>query len=77
MFDFLSKEKPAIHALQALNEPEETFLETKFGMMLVGSVFTYQCSLISADFNIHSNLPTANKCDFNYLQFLDFPFSNT
>ena len=77
MFDFLSKEKPTIHTLQVLNKSEKTFLETKFGMMPVGSVLSYRCSLIPADFNIYSNLPTVNECDFNYLQFLDFPFSNT
>ena len=45
-------------------------------MMPVGSVLDCQCSLIPADFNICSNLPTVNECGFNYLQFLDFPFSN-
>ena len=77
MSDFLSKEKPTIHALQVLNKSEKTFPETKFGMMPVGSVLSYQCSLIPAEFNIYSNLPTVNECDFNYLQFPDFPFSNT
>ena len=77
MFDFLSKEKPTIHALQVLNKSEKTFLETKFGMMSVGSVLSYQCCLIPADFNIYSNLHTVNEYDFNYLQFPDFPFSNT
>ena len=28
MFDFLSKGKPNIHALQVLNKSEKTFLET-------------------------------------------------
>ena len=77
MFDFLSKEKPNIHALQVLNKSEKTFVETKFGMMPVGSALSYQCSLIPADFNIYSNLPVVKECDFNYLQFPDFPFSNT
>ena len=45
--------------------------------MPAGSVLSYQCSLIPADFNIYSNLPTVNERDFNYLQFPDFPFSNT
>ena len=77
MFDFLLKEKPNIHALQVLNKSEKTLLETKFGMMSVGSALSYQCSLIPADFNIYSNLLVVNECDFNYLQFPDFPFSNT
>ena len=77
LFDFLSKEKPTIYALHVPIKSEKTFLETKFGMMPVGSVLSYQCSLIPADFNIYSNLPTVNECDFNYLQFPDFPFSNT
>ena len=77
MFDFLSKEKPTIHALQVFSKSQKTFLETKFGMVPVGSVLSYQCSLIPADFNIYSNLPTVYECDFNYLQFPDFPFSNT
>ena len=77
MFDFLSKGKPNTHALQVLNKSEKTFLETKFGMMPVGSALSYQCSLIPADFNIHSNLPVVNECDFNHLQLPDFPFSNT
>ena len=46
-------------------------------MMLVGSALGYQCSLIPVDFHIYSNLPVVNECDFNYLQFPDFPFSNT
>ena len=41
MFDFLSKEKPTIHALQVLNKSEKTFLGTKFRMMLVGSILSY------------------------------------
>ena len=53
MFDFLSKENPAIHALQVLNKSEKTFLETKFGMMPVGAVLSYQCNLIPADFNVY------------------------
>ena len=57
MFDFLSKKTPTIHALQVLNKSEKTFLETKFGMMPVGSVLSYQCSLIPADCNIYANLP--------------------
>ena len=77
MFDFQSKEKPTIHTLQVSNKSEKTFHETKFGIMLVGSVLSYRCSLIPADFNIHSNLPRVNECDFNYLQFPHFPFSNT
>ena len=77
MFDFLSIEKPTIHVLQVLNKSEETFLETKFGMMPVGSVLRYQCSLIPGDLNIYSNLTTVNECDCNYLQFPDFPFSKT
>ena len=77
MFDFLSKEKPTIHALQVLDESEKTFLETKFGMMPVASVLSYQCSLIPADFNIYFNLPTVNECEFNFLQFPDFPFINS
>ena len=64
-------------ALQVLNESEKLFLETKFGMMVDGSVLSYQCSFIPADFNVYSNLPTVNECDFNYLQFPDFPLSNT
>ena len=74
MFDFLSKEKPTIYALQILNESEKTFLETKSWILPVGSVLNYQCSLIPADFNVYSNLPTFNQCEFNYLQFPDFPF---
>ena len=77
MFDFLSKEKPTIHALQVLNKYEKSFLEAKFGMMPIGLVLSYQCSLIPAHFNIYSNLPAVNEYDFNYLQFPDFPFSNT
>ena len=50
MFDYLSKEKPTIHVLQVLNESEKAFFETKFGMIPVGSVLRYQCSLIPADF---------------------------
>ena len=46
-------------------------------MMLVGSVLSYQCSLIPAYFSTYSNLPTADECDFNYLQFPDFPFCDT
>ena len=46
-------------------------------MMLAGSVLRYQCSLIPSYFNIYSNLPGFIECDFNYLQFPDFPFSNT
>ena len=46
-------------------------------MMPVGSVLSYQCSLIPANFNIYSNFPTVNEGDFNYLQFPDFPCSNT
>ena len=67
MFDFLSKGKPDIHTLQVLNNLKNTFLETKFGMMPVGSALSYQCSLIPADFNIYSSLPVVNECDFNYL----------
>ena len=33
--------------------------------------------MIPTYFNIYSNLPTANECNFNYLQFPDFPFSDT
>ena len=50
MFDYLSKEKPTIHVLQVLNESEKAFFETKFGVIPVGSVLRYQCSLIPADF---------------------------
>ena len=46
-------------------------------MIPVGSALSYQCSLIPADFNIYSNLAVVNECDFNYLQFPDFPSSNT
>ena len=60
MFDFLSKEKPIVHALQVLNKSEKTFLETKCEVIQVGSVLSYQCSLIPADFNIYSNLPAVN-----------------
>ena len=77
MFGFLSKEKPTIHALQGLNKSEKTFLNTKFRMMPVGSILSYQYSFIPADFNIHCNLSTVNEYEFNYLQFPDFPFSNT
>ena len=77
MPDILSKEKPAIHYLQVLNKSEKRFLETKFGMMPVGSVLSNQCSLIPAYFSIYSNLPTVNEGDYNYLHFQDFPFSNT
>lgn len=45
--------------------------------MPVGSVLSYQYSLIPAEFNICSNLHTVNECDLNYLEFPDFPFSNT
>ena len=71
IFDILSKEKPTIHALQVLNKSEKTSFETKFGMMPVGSVLSYQCSLIAVDFNICSNLPKVNECNFIYLQFPD------
>ena len=64
MFDFLSKQKPNIHALQVLNKSEKNFLVTKFGIMPVGSTLSYQCSLIPADFNIYSNLPVVNESDF-------------
>ena len=43
------QKKRTIHALQVLNESEETFLETKFGIMSPGSVLSYQCSLVPAD----------------------------
>ena len=46
-------------------------------MIPVGSVLSYQCIFIPADFNIYSNHPAVSECDFNYLQFPDFPFSNT
>ena len=69
MPDILSKEKPAIHTLQVLNKSEKRFLETKFGMMPVGSVLSNQCSLIPAYFSIYSNLPTVNEGDYNYLHF--------
>ena len=45
--------------------------------MPIGSVLSYQYSLIPAEFNICSNLHTVNECDLNYLEFPDFPFSNT
>ena len=45
--------------------------------MPVGSVLSFQYSLIPAEFNICSNLHTVNECDLNYLEFPDFPFSNT
>ena len=53
----------------------KAFLETKFGMMPIRSVLSYQCSLIPADFNVYFNILTVNECD--YLQFPDFPFSKT
>ena len=46
-------------------------------MMPVGSVLSYQCSLIPGDFNVYTNLPTVNEYGFKYLQFPNFPFSKT
>ena len=77
MFDILPKGKSTIHTLQFLNKSDKTFLETKSGMMPVGSVLCYQCSLIPAYFSIYSNLPAVNEDNYNYLHFPDFSFSNT
>ena len=77
IFDFPSKKPPSIHALQVLNKSEKTFLQGKFGIIPVGSVLNYQCSLIPTDFNIYSNPHKVNEFDFNYLQFPDLPFGNT
>ena len=77
IFYFPSKKTPSIHALKVLNKSEKMFLQTEFGIVPVGPVLNYQCSLIPTDFNIYSNPHTVNEFGFNFLRFPDLPFGNT
>ena len=60
IFDSQSKEKTYYSCLKSFEWIWKNFPETKFGMIPFGSVLSYQCSLVPADFNVYSNLPTVN-----------------
>ena len=47
--------------LTILNCTQEKVNETQFGIVPVGSVLSYQCSLIPPDFNIYSSLAETNS----------------